>query len=455
MSIIRTYFDKNNTIISDLGASVNTGRNPVSEIFYGVNKSRFLFYVDLEEIRQKISSKSIDIPSITRHTLKMKNTSNFDVLPFRDYRGQIQFSNKQHSTSFDLELLPVSEYWDEGIGYDFQLVSSNTDESAFLLGASNWTNRTNENTWVNEGSVQTGATMITTQHFDKGNEDLELDITDYVNTILTGATGYAGFCLKYTDYFENVALAENKYVGFFTRHTHTFFEPFIETEYNDLVKDDRKNFILDQSCNLVLYVFKQGNLFNLDQLPVCSIGAANFTVTHISTGIYSADVLLSSGTYHDFVMYHDIWSSIYINSVRQPNVTMDITPQPSSQQYQIGATSFETIPYGISVSGIKRDENITQGENRKILVHLRKPYTVSEVTVVDNIYYRLYVKQGINQVVVIDWTEINRSFDSNYFFIDTSWMVPQQYFIDIKLNIREETRLFNEELKFSIISQLF
>jgi hypothetical protein len=133
---------------------------------------------------------------------------------------------------------------------------------------------------------------------------------------------------------------------------------------------------------------------------------------------------------------------------------MDVTPQPSVNQYQIGSDTFEPINYGISVSGIKRDEKITQGETRKVLVNLRKPYTVSTVEVSDNIYYRLYVKQGINQIVVVDWTEVNRSFDSNYFFVDTTWLVPQQYFMDIKLNLREETRLFTEELKFSVISQL-
>ena len=31
--VIRTFFDKNNTIVSNL--DVNTGLNPVSELFYG------------------------------------------------------------------------------------------------------------------------------------------------------------------------------------------------------------------------------------------------------------------------------------------------------------------------------------------------------------------------------------------------------------------------------------
>ena len=42
MGIYRTYFDKNNTIIRD--SLINTGRNQISELFYGDKVSRFLFY---------------------------------------------------------------------------------------------------------------------------------------------------------------------------------------------------------------------------------------------------------------------------------------------------------------------------------------------------------------------------------------------------------------------------
>lgn len=475
MSIIRTYFDKNNTILSGIRRDVNTGRNPVAELFYGDLTSRFIFYVDLEPIRALITEKSVNVSSIVRHTLKMKNSSNFDVMPYRDYRNQIQFGDKTHATSFDLELKPITEFWDEGIGYDADRYANYSDENPYLKGASNWVNRTKEHLWEVAGAVSTNVT-ISMQHFDKGSEDLELDITDFINGILmntgtttgdtfnTGSTfntgtttgdtiNYMGFCLKFTDYFESLP-DPRRYVSFFSRHTHTFFEPFIETEYNDIVKDDRRSIILDKTCNLVFYVYNNGNLFNLDNIPRCSIKAIPFPVTQISKGIYNAEILLPSGIFSDYVMYHDTWSDIVINGVEQPIKILDITPKPSSHQFQLGTGTIEPVHYGVSVSGIKRDETVTQGENRKVIINLRKPHTISEVEVTDNIYYRLYVKQGINQITVIDWTEANRSFDSNYFYVDTSWLVPQQYFMDIKTIMREETHLYNEELKFSVVSQL-
>ena len=44
--VVRTYFDRNNTIIYN--STLNTARNPVTELFYGGNEvnrnySRFLF----------------------------------------------------------------------------------------------------------------------------------------------------------------------------------------------------------------------------------------------------------------------------------------------------------------------------------------------------------------------------------------------------------------------------
>ena len=53
--VVRTYFDRNNTII--LNDYTNTGRNPITELYYGgdlVDKSytRFLFHFDETRLRE-------------------------------------------------------------------------------------------------------------------------------------------------------------------------------------------------------------------------------------------------------------------------------------------------------------------------------------------------------------------------------------------------------------------
>ena len=61
MSINKSYFSKNNTIIYDNYA--NTGRNPVMELFYGdggiskpIGYSRFIFNLDIDLLREKFLS---------------------------------------------------------------------------------------------------------------------------------------------------------------------------------------------------------------------------------------------------------------------------------------------------------------------------------------------------------------------------------------------------------------
>ena len=59
MSIHRSYFNKNNTIISE--NTLNTGRNPVTDIYYGSNKesispngfTRFIFSIDFSTFFSK------------------------------------------------------------------------------------------------------------------------------------------------------------------------------------------------------------------------------------------------------------------------------------------------------------------------------------------------------------------------------------------------------------------
>ena len=86
MSILKSYVNKNNTIISD--SYVNTGRNPVIELNFGASDyivpnygySRLLFDLDLDLLRENIASGVISTEYTTgmTHVLQMTNTSSFD-----------------------------------------------------------------------------------------------------------------------------------------------------------------------------------------------------------------------------------------------------------------------------------------------------------------------------------------------------------------------------------------
>ena len=90
MSILRSYFDRNNTVVS--GNYVNTGRNPVTQLNFGNTQniiaptgySRFIFNLDLSQLEDKVATGEIStgctngFSGIT-HTLTMTNTSSFDL----------------------------------------------------------------------------------------------------------------------------------------------------------------------------------------------------------------------------------------------------------------------------------------------------------------------------------------------------------------------------------------
>ena len=75
MSIFRSYFLKNNSLISS--NLTNNSQNPVVEISYGTEDaqvSRFIFDFDLTDLEAKILDGTINTDRITRHVLHLTNT---------------------------------------------------------------------------------------------------------------------------------------------------------------------------------------------------------------------------------------------------------------------------------------------------------------------------------------------------------------------------------------------
>ena len=116
MSYFRSYFEKNNTIIK--GSSLNTAKNPNTEIIYGTTFSKYLFKIDLNVLQEKIDYGEYIIDQNTKHTLHLTNTIFGDESLLGDDRGN---SNKR-ATSFDLILFKIDEEWDEGVGFDYEKI---------------------------------------------------------------------------------------------------------------------------------------------------------------------------------------------------------------------------------------------------------------------------------------------------------------------------------------------
>lgn len=494
MSFFKSYFSKNNTIVSK--SKVNTGQNPVTEIFYGGKSSpclftglsadtcngstgytkndsglfsRFLFDVNYDDLLGKVNSGCINLSGGTgsSHTLKMINTSFFD----NDLLNDKLVTGIRRASSFKLILFKVTgTSWDEGVGYDYTVTQSKFEpdyDSTFSERPSNWFSASSITSWPNQGVYDnadpTTFSVIDTQDFDLGNENISFDMTEEINTRLTGdsldtPTAYG---VAFTGTLENITgLTETYSVGFFTRHTQTFYEPYVLTEYDDLIQDDRNNFYLDKMNRLFLYTNTLGIPTNLDNSPSVTIYDCDdvvytsSTAINLTCGVYYVEFAITGTTYGTPSIFNDQWSNLNINGNSLSNITNDFTVVAADKYYQIAPEDQIPKEYGYSIDGIKQDEKISKGETRKIFVSVRVPYTVNQFVAIDNIEYRIYVTQGTTEVETHPWEDVNRTFNHNYFVLNTQDMIPNEYYIDIKVTSNQKINIYKRITTFQVVNQI-
>jgi hypothetical protein len=461
--VIRTFFDKNNTIVKN--NNINTARNPVTELFYGGidvdnSYSRFLFHFDETRLIDLYTGGTItDLTKLT-HTLKFTNTTSFDMDLVNGVMG-----TKDRTSSFDLIAFKVNQLWDEGVGYDYETCGVLVGDCATSNMPSNWIYPQTGLNWSGGSGIYSGSPSgitVSTQHFDIGNENLEMDITDYVNGVLTGNTNH-GLGIAYARPYELTSTRSLQYVGFFTRHTQTFYEPYIETIYNNHILDDRNNFFLDKPNKLYLYVNLGGNPTNLDTLPSVDIldeqGAtySSYTssqVNHITKGVYSIDITVpttssNTGGY----LFNDVWSNILINGVSRPDITLSFELRDSLEYYNIGDNDSLPKKVAVSISGIRNQERIKRGDIKKVIVSARIPYTVEQAQKIGGLKYRLYVLEGKNELTVTDFQPIEIASNYNYFLLDTLSLIPNTYYLDVLVESNLEVTTLKDVISFDIVSQ--
>jgi hypothetical protein len=455
MSYFRSYFEKNNTIIKD--STVNTAKNPTTEIFYGSGFSKFLFKVDFTNLIDKIDNGDYVLTSGTTHTLHLTNT----IFGDETFLGAKRGNGRQRTTSFDLILFKIDEYWDEGIGFDYEKTEFdfNIDNETFDERPSNWFNRTKLNTWTIDGVYYDTPEILETIHFDNGNEDINIDITEYVNGILSGDTNQ-GLGLAFAVAYQDIEDEYDQSVAFFSKYTQTFFEPYVETYFNDRIVDNRHNFVEKVTQKLLLYVTKGGNFYDLDELPTVDIldnsntaivGLTGLTATKIRKGVYGVTFGLNGVICDGKRFFYDNWKGLEIDGVEISNVKQKFIPKPYTSMYTIGENQTELNRYSIQFFGVKLNEKIIRGEQRKIVVGFRsinQPKTV----LFDEVYYRMYIKEGLTNVIIHDWTQLDVT-NENSFTLDTSYYIPREYFIEIKAKTHSEEIFYKDEIKFEILSE--
>jgi hypothetical protein len=414
----------------------------------------------MTELQSKIDNHELIVDDNTRHYLKMTNT----IFGDEGLKGQNRNTGRNRATSFRLEIFEVTENWNEGYGFDYEDAGYDftSGNKTFSEVPSNWFKKDTLADWQTQGAyVGTGSTLSIVE-FDNGNENLNVDITDYVNGVLLSGDTNNGIGIKFVSDYEVLTADVDRSVAFFTKYTQTFFEPFMESVFDDKISDNRQDFIEHTYQNLYLYVTKGTNYYNLDELPIVTIldsnnnpiiGLSDLTTTHVKKGIYKVTFGIDGNviTCDGKRFFYDNWSNISIDGVSLSDVKQKFVPKPLTTQYTIGDNPTELNRYAIQYFGINQNEKVKRGELRKIVVSFRSinnPKTV----LFDEVYYRMFIKEGRVDVMVHDWTQIDRT-NENSFVLDTSYLIPREYFIEIKGKTHTEEIFYDNYIKFEILSE--
>lgn len=491
--IHRTYLKQFNTIVSD--SKRNHGYSPTCELVYGYEGrvSRALIYFDHKEIADKIESGEMPHMEKMKHTLHIYNAASINKVQIHQCGiSSIVGHEKIRACSFDLIFFLIPAQWDGGKGFTYHELNLQTDyypyanqfDSTRLESedACNWYQRRNGLKWAEEGVYSSEflsteldkyvhgdeSVVIGMQRFDVGNENIDIDITDTVNKFITGELENYGIGIAYSPVIEGLVEDKEQYLGLLTHKTPLFFEPYVETLYQDGISDDRSEFVLNKKNRLYLYATIGSKLTALDELPVVTVRDSNEEVMSdidgnlleniqaemYSNGVYYIEFTLGGETVEENTMIYDTWSNIKYNGVPLADVELYAHVKPTNTYFQIGNAIVDTPSFTPNISGIGEREQIRRGDKRKLIINPRPNYTTNTTQLIDGMKIRLYIMDGLSQYDVIKWDNVEKSNIENYYVLDTNILPPQRYYVDIKIEYGMDSIIHHDLLKFDIVNNL-
>jgi hypothetical protein len=382
----------------------------------------------------------------------------FDLGAFQDLTASLQapehpmwrlnLKDARHAetlpSSYDIEILSVTTAWDEGPGFD---------EETFLdLGQANWVQAKKTTYWTTPGGdVETG--LIDTFHVDQGPENVDADVSTQVERWLginplplNPTNGNNGFLLRVSssqevdpfDYF--VKKFHGRSTNFLDRR------PYLEARWDDSIRDDRSNFVFDNSGTLYLYNEVRGQPVNIPGItsgPDCLtvriedlsgtllVASASWTG---QPGIYSCSMLLPTGSYSGSV-FSDIW---FLGN--RAYMTGNFMPTDNFAQPTLSTGRFE-----VDMPNLKNEYSVDEDPELRVFV---RPFdynpavvntgSVSPVgTIINRGYYRIDNDRTKEQVVPFgtgsyqggtDWTRLSYDGNGNYFSFFMSCLAPGQVY---------------------------
>jgi hypothetical protein len=362
---IKRYFSNADTTITNAfkanlvtrGVSGNMGQSDILEVFsiYGQANpssselSRILVQFPINDIITDRANALIPASGSISWFLKLYNAKHGQTLP-KDYTMTIS---------------AVSSSWNEGYGLDMEEYSD--------IGYANWNTASSSSSGTSSWTSAGGDYHISptaSYFFNKGTEDLIVDVSHIVEQWITGSKTNYGFGVKLSSSHEQAA--QSFYTKkFFARGTEFFFKkPTLEARWNSVRRDNRGYFFASSSLasaadnlnTIYLYNVVRGQLKNIPEVGTGSIyvkvftdssGSTTITTTPntpvtggwVSTGIYSASFALNTTSSEAFDRWFNSTLTTCFHTGAIDIYDLDAQDYSPSNRYVISCTNLKAIYY--------------------------------------------------------------------------------------------------------------
>jgi len=436
--ITRYLAIKDNTITDAFDSSLtkrarlsNMGASDSLEVFYIANQA----YDSVEKSRILIQ---FDVDSIINDRANNKLPDSGDVRFF------LRMFNIEHDATLarkcKLNIIPVSNNWEEGSGLDMELYRD--------IYSSNWLYRTDDDLWTTPGGDFLESPSYSSD-LDSGEENIELDITDLVENWISNDIPNNGICIKLSGSYEtgSTTFYTKKYSA---RGTEYFFQrPTIEARWDDSILDNRYNFwpssslCSDENVNKIYLINRiRNNLVNIpafESEPISvgiydSIDSAtplySSVATKIRKGVYSSEAILDTTA----SILFDKWfaggdcyytGSIYIknNSNSDTYVSKIINLKPKYSSEEVGKFTLFTREY-----------------NWNPTIYVKSSSTI-EQNIIEELHFS--ISRVADNLIVIDYdfdnnsTRLSYGDSGSYFHLDISLLEPG-YLYEIRFKYKSD-----------------
>lgn len=362
---IKRYFSNADTTITNAfkanlvtrGVSGNMGQSDILEVFsiYGQANpssselSRILVQFPINDIITDRANALIPASGSISWFLKLYNAKHGQTLP-KDYTMTIS---------------AVSSSWNEGYGLDMEEYSD--------IGYANWNTASSSSSGTSSWTSAGGDYHISptaSYFFNKGTEDLIVDVSHIVEQWITGSKINYGFGVKLSSSHEQAA--QSFYTKkFFARGTEFFFKkPTLEARWNSVRRDNRGYFFASSSLasaadnlnTIYLYNVVRGQLKNIPAVGTGSIyvkvftnssGSTTITTTPntpvtggwVSTGIYSASFALNTTASEVFDRWFNSTLTTCFHTGAIDIYDLDSQDYNPSNRYVVSCTNLKAIYY--------------------------------------------------------------------------------------------------------------